>query len=322
MAEAPIQAMADAITQAHAAAFADFPPQPAPAPAQGGSVYRAALQACSALGFIAVDADCLARAWQARTDRTGAFDPVQWPDAPEDFGLQARPHAQPFPPCPTDLGLYAVLPDADWVGRMARAGVPTVQLRFKSGDAAAIRREVAAAARAVRGTGALLFINDHWQEALDAGAYGVHLGQEDLDALAPGALQALRGAGVRLGVSTHGYAEMVRADAASPSYVAMGAVFPTTLKKMATVPQGLARLTGYARLMRGYPQVAIGGIGAEQFSAVLATGVGSIAVVRALVNAPDPEAAARDLMQRMALRPAQPGAPMAAAATAGGSAGR
>ncbi|WP_200844406.1 thiamine phosphate synthase, partial [Raoultella sp. 18072] len=136
---------------------------------------------------------------------------------------------------PTDLGLYAVLPDADWVGRMARAGVPTVQLRFKSGDAAAIRREVAAAARAVRGTGALLFINDHWQEALDAGAYGVHLGQEDLDALAPGALQALRGAGVRLGVSTHGYAEMVRADAASPSYVAMGAVFPTTLKKMATV---------------------------------------------------------------------------------------
>lgn len=51
--------------------------------------------------------------------------------------------------------------------------------------------------------------------------------------------------------------------------------------------------------MRGYPQVAIGGISAEQFAEVLATGVGSIAVVRALVNAPDPEAAARDLMRRM-----------------------
>ena len=307
MAEAPIQAMADAITQAHAAAFADFPPQPAPAPSQDGPVYRAALQACSALGFIAVDADCLARAWQARTDRTGAFDPLQWPDAPEDFGLQARPHAHPFPTCPESLGLYAVLPDADWVGRMARAGVPTVQLRFKSPDAAAIRHEVAAAVEAVRGTNALLFINDHWQEAIDAGAYGVHLGQEDLDALAPDALEALRGAGLRLGVSTHGYAEMVRADAASPSYVAMGAVFPTTLKKMATVPQGVARLAGYARLMRGYPQVAIGGIGAEQFGTVLATGVGSIAVVRALMNATDPEAAARDLMQRMASRPARSG---------------
>ena len=68
-----------------------------------------------------------------------------------------------FPPCPEKLGLYAVLPDAQWVGRMARAGVPTVQLRFKSDDAEAIAREVRAAVEAVRGTGALLFINDHWR---------------------------------------------------------------------------------------------------------------------------------------------------------------
>jgi len=97
-------------------------------------------------------------------------------------------------------------------------------------------------------------------------------------------------------VSTHGYAEMLRADAASPSYIAMGAVFPTTLKKMATVPQGVARLAAYARLMRGYPQVAIGGIGLAQFAQVLATGVGSVAVVRAIVAAADPEAAAAQLM--------------------------
>lgn len=297
--DSTLQAMADAIVQAHAAAFAGFPAQPVPAPAHGGAAYAAALRACSQLGFIAVDADCLARAWQARTDRTGHFDAAQWPDEPVDFGLQPRPHARPFAPCPDRLGLYAVLPDAHWVSRMARAGVPTVQLRFKSEDRAAIEREVRAAVEAVRDTPALLFINDHWQAAIEAGAYGVHLGQEDLDALPSGSLEMLRTSGLRLGVSTHGYAEMVRADAAAPSYVAMGAVFPTTLKKMATVPQGLARLAGYARLMRGYPQVAIGGIGAEQFAEVLATGVGSIAVVRALVNAPDPEAAARDLMRRM-----------------------
>ena len=105
--------------------------------------------------------------------------------------------------------------------------------------------------------------------------------------------------GLRLGVSTHGYAEMLRADAASPSYIAMGAVFPTTLKKMATVPQGVARLAAYARLMRGYPQVAIGGIGLEQFGQVRATAVGSIAVVRALVNAEQPEAAAGRLMHAL-----------------------
>ncbi|MDR3004927.1 MAG: thiamine phosphate synthase, partial [Acidovorax sp.] len=87
--------------------------------------------------------------------------------------------------------------------------------------------------------------------------------------------------------------------AVQPSYIALGAVFPTTLKKMATAPQGMARLQAYVRLMQAYPLVAIGGIAAEQFAEVAATGVGSIAVVRALVNAPDPEAAAHDLMARL-----------------------
>jgi len=159
----------------------------------------------------------------------------------------------------------------------------------------AITREVQAAVAAVQGTPALLFINDHWQAALDAGAYGVHVGQEDLDALPAAALDAMRAAGVRLGVSTHGYAEMVRAQAVRPSYIALGAVFPTTLKRMATAPQGVARLAAYVRLMRQYPLVAIGGISAEQFPEVLATGAGSIAVVRALVNAQDPEAQAQAL---------------------------
>ena len=109
--------------------------------------------------------------------------PASWPSVAQDFGLQARPHAAPFAACPQQLGLYAVLPDAAWVGRMARAGVPTVQLRFKSDDTAAIAREVRAAVQAVQGTDALLFINDHWREAIAAGAYGAHLGQEDLDAL-------------------------------------------------------------------------------------------------------------------------------------------
>src|SRR2546427_6000559 len=57
---------------------------------------------------------------------------------------------------------------------------------------------------------------------------------------------------------------MVRAHAVQPSYIALGAVFPTTLKKMATAPQGLARLGAYVRLMQRYPLVAIGGISADQ----------------------------------------------------------
>ena len=182
---------------------------------------------------------------------------------------------------------------------MARAGVPTVQLRFKSSDKAAVAQEIKAAVEAVKGTQARLFINDHWQAALDAGAYGIHVGQEDLDVIGQRDLQTIRSSGTRLGVSTHGYAEMVRAHAVQPSYIALGAVFPTTLKKMATAPQGLARLAAYVRLMQQYPLVAIGGISEDLFPAVRATGVGSVAVVRALVNAPDPEAAAQHLLQRM-----------------------
>ena len=263
-------ALAKAILSRNAATFAGFAPEPVPTPTSQDPVYLAALQACSQLGFIAHDAECLARAWQARALRTGSAQPEQWPDEPQDFGLQRLPRAQQFAACPERLGLYAVLPDAQWVGRMARAGVPTVQLRFKSDDARAIRAEVQAAVEAVQGTGALLFINDHWRDAIDAGAYGIHLGQEDLDALTAEELQTLHRSGLRLGVSTHGYAEMVRADAVGPSYIAMGAVFPTTLKKMATAPQGVGRLGVYARLMRHYPQVAIGGISAEQFRAAMA----------------------------------------------------
>ena len=236
------------------------------------------------LGFVVHDADCIASAWQAQSKRMGQFDATRWPCDPQDFSLpQANgPHA--FASCPRSLGLYAVLPDAEWVARMVDLGVLTVQLRFKSEDKQAIHHQVQAAVKAVRGSDTLLFINDHWQEAIDAGAYGVHLGQEDM-VQAP--LDAIRQAGLRLGLSSHGYAEMLRACAAQPSYLALGAVFPTTLKRMATAPQGLGRLAQYAQLMRGRSLVAIGGIDLERLPAVLQTGVGSAACVRAITAADD-----------------------------------
>ena len=101
------------------------------------------------------------------------------------------------------------------------------------------------------------------------------------DALAGADLQAIHASGLRLGVSTHGYAEMMLADQVSPSYLALGAVFPTTLKRMATAPQGTARLQAYAALMQAYPLVAIGGIDEDKMPDVLRSGVGSVAVVRA-----------------------------------------
>lgn len=288
-----LNAQAQAIIAAHQATLGLPIETPAtPLFSSEAPVYRAAKQACLALGFIEIDAECLAHAWQAMSVRTGQFEPAVWPDHPADFGMARWPRAKAFANCPRQLGLYAVLPDAAWVGRMARAGVPTVQLRFKSEDARAVEREVRAAVDAVKGTQSLLFINDHWQAAIAAGAYGVHLGQEDMDIAD---LPAIRAAGLRLGLSSHGYAEMLQADRFSPSYIAMGAVFPTTLKRMATAPQGTGRLHAYARLMRDYPLVAIGGIDAARMKEVLASGVGSVAVVRALVGAEQPERVAARL---------------------------
>ena len=287
---ASVDAMAQAIALAHSASVGRSISDESPTQYHHAEhAYRAAKQAARALGFIEADAECVALAWRARTQRTGEFDAGTWPDEPADFGLVPHPRTDAFAACPKSLGLYAVLPDAAWVGRMAQAGVPTVQLRFKSDDAAAVQREVDIAVDAVRGTGALLFINDHWEAAIRAGAYGVHLGQEDIDAAD---LPAIRREGLRLGLSSHGYAEMLRVDQLNPSYIAMGAVYPTNLKVMPTVPQGPGRLAAYAHLMRDHALVAIGGIDEARLPEVLASGVGSVAVVRALVAAAQPEAVA------------------------------
>ena len=265
-------------------------------PANSSQVFSAAWLGARLLGFVPADADCIAHAWQSQTNRTGAFELTKWPCDPQDFALPAMDAPHAFAACPEALGLYAVLPDADWVARMVELEVPTVQLRYKSEDANAIEQQVKAAVKAVEGSHTLLFINDHWQYAIDAGAYGVHLGQEDMSD-AP--LQTIRAAGLRLGLSSHGYAEMLRAYAVQPSYLALGAVFPTTLKRMATAPQGLGRLAVYARLMRSQSLVAIGGIDLERLPAVMQTGVGSAAFVRAITAADDVPLAVTQLRECM-----------------------
>ena len=216
------------------------------------------------LGFIDIDAECLARAWQAQSERTGRFDAEAWPDTPADFGLRSFPptrarrcisalSAGPRPLC--------VLPDAAMGrphGARGRAdGAVALQVRRRRAPSRARSRR---RSRRCAAPAPCSSSTTTGSSAIAARAYGLHLGQEDLDALAPAQLQAIRDSGIRLGVSTHGYAEMLRADLASPSYIAMGAVYPTTLKRMATAPQGVARLAAYARLMRGYPQVGIGGV--------------------------------------------------------------
>ena len=236
------------------------------------------------------DALVLALAWPDG-DETRADDafPADIAHFPRLAGLPVAP-AQAFARCPDRLGLYPVLPTAEWVERVVGFGVKTVQLRRKSAEPAdELKREIARCVAAGRAHDAQVFINDHWQAALEAGAYGVHLGQEDVHTAD---LSALATAGIRLGLSTHGFYEILKALHFRPSYIALGAVFPTTTKVMPTAPQGLKRLARYVRLLDGVvPLVAIGGIDLQVLPDVLATGVGCAAVVRAVTEAADPAAA-------------------------------
>ena len=199
---------------------------------------------------------------------------------------------QAFLPPTGPIGFYPVVPTADWIERLLGWGVRTVQLRIKAGDHAPadIEQQVRAAVAAGRAVpGAQVFINDHWQLALAAGAYGVHLGQQDLDSAD---LDALRAAGIRLGLSSHTPAEMARAKALRPSYLAIGPIYPTTLKVMPYEPVGLAQLKDWAALAAPCPVVAIGGISLALMPGVLACGVDGVAVVSAVTLAADPRQAA------------------------------
>ncbi|MFU0910663.1 thiamine phosphate synthase [Kluyvera intermedia] len=189
-----------------------------------------------------------------------------------------------FPTVPFRLGLYPVVDSVLWIERLLSVGVRTIQLRIKDMRDEDVEADVIAAIELGRRYDARLFINDYWQLAIKHSAYGVHLGQEDLETTD---LKAIQAAGLRLGVSTHDDMEIDVALTARPSYIALGHVFPTQTKQMPSSPQGLTQLASHIERLTDYPTVAIGGISLARAPAVLATGVGSIAVVSAITQAAD-----------------------------------
>ncbi|EKK4083260.1 thiamine phosphate synthase [Cronobacter dublinensis] len=199
-----------------------------------------------------------------------------------------------FAPVPRRLGLYPVVDSVEWIARLLEAGVRTLQLRIKDKTDADVEADVRAAIDLGKRYHARLFINDYWRLAIKHQAYGVHLGQEDLQTAD---LNAIRAAGLRLGVSTHDDMEIDVALAVRPSYIALGHVFPTQTKQMPSAPQGLAQLAAHVQRLGDYPAVAIGGISLARAPAVLETGVGSIAVVSAITQAADWRAATQQLLE-------------------------
>jgi thiamine-phosphate pyrophosphorylase len=185
---------------------------------------------------------------------------------------------------------YPVVDSVAWVARLALLGAGTIQLRAKNLNDSEALQTVTDALEMVRGTPAKLVVNDYWRAAIVAGAKHLHLGQEDL---AAADLAAIRDAGLTLGISTHDDAELETALRAKPDYIALGPIFPTTLKSMRFAPQGIAKITEWKKRIGSLPLVAIGGIKLEQAREIFAAGADSIAVVSDITQNAEPDARVR-----------------------------
>lgn len=201
------------------------------------------------------------------------------------------PRGAPFPKVETvGTTFYPIVDRAASLAPLIRAGVKYAQLRVKDLAGELLEHEIIAAIKLAGEGGCALFINDYWEFATRHGAYGVHLGQEDV----VGAdVDAIQKAGLRLGVSAHDHLEGAVARALRPSYVAFGPIFFTKLKAMRFAPQGVEKLKAWVR-MNPFPVVAIGGITLENAPEVLTAKPAFISVVGDVANSPDPEGRARE----------------------------
>ena len=262
-----------------------------------GCALSSALAAAWAQGYDDLDAVVMARMYVnqglRRTPGLGRGNgPIyhgNWPSDPADLPwitstVEAGASTWRFPNCdPLPMGLYPIVDSLEWVQKLLALGVRTVQLRIKKTLTAEIAQMICEAVALGKTYEARVYINDHWRPALDAGAYGVHLGQDDLDEQA---LRAIEQAGCRLGLSTHSYAEIARAWAYRPSYIAIGTVFDSPSKDMTYKPLGVEQFTRL-RAVVSCPVVAIGGITTETAPDLIRAGADGIAVISDVTQAAD-----------------------------------
>lgn len=189
---------------------------------------------------------------------------------------------------------YPVFDSVAWLERALPLGVRFVQLRIKDRAPDDLRADIRAGLALARRHGAAMVVNDYWQLAIEEGAEWLHLGQEDLDTAD---LPAIRRAGLKLGISTHDHAELERALALTPDYIALGPVYPTILKKMKWHEQGLEKVSEWKRLIGDIPLCAIGGMSVERAPGALAAGADTVAAVTDITLNADPEGRMRDWLR-------------------------
>ena len=297
----------------------------------GGCSFASALASCLAKGYLVRDAFTLAKAFinqglaatqnisvEQQHQYYGAFEQLAWPAIlPSEVESQVclnelfptvvdtfNQQHQNLPAFASlnlqgeKLGLYPVVDSIAWLKRLLPLGLNIIQLRVKNLDETELEQIIIEAINVAKKYKTRLFINDYWELAIKYNAYGVHIGQEDLN---KADLEKIQQAGLKLGISTHGCYEFLLAQQLQPSYLAIGAIFPTKTKDMTGQIQGIDNLRQLLALRSKtkkppIPIVAIGGINLARAPQVLATTVDSIAVVTAITEAKNPERAVTEFV--------------------------
>jgi len=261
-----------------------------------GCTLSAAIAACLALGLSLLDAIVVAKAYVNQGVRLapslgaghGPLAHQSWPEFEDDLpwisptAEEGRNRTQFLQD--HQIGFYPIVDRSAWLETILPTGVKTVQLRIKDLKGEELEKEIEKAVAISRHYDARLYINDYWQLACKYKSFGVHLGQEDL---AQADIWQIQKENLRLGISTHNYAEIARALSYRPSYIAIGPIHHTTTKEMVHRPQGVEALRRWRRSLN-YPLVAIGGIFLSNAEPILQAGADSIAVVRDVCDAENP----------------------------------
>jgi thiamine-phosphate pyrophosphorylase len=191
----------------------------------------------------------------------------------------------------TDSSLARGRSHREIVAAAIRGGVTMVQYREKNGTTREMVTEALDLRNLCHGQGIPFIVNDRLDVALAVDADGVHVGQDDLPATLA---RKLIGRGKILGVSAGNVEQALAAVADGADYVGASPVFATPTKPDAPAAMGLQGLEAMARAI-AVPLVAIGGVNASNAASMIRAGARGVAVVSAIVNADDVEAAAREL---------------------------
>ncbi|MBU2547800.1 MAG: thiamine phosphate synthase [Proteobacteria bacterium] len=192
----------------------------------------------------------------------------------------------------TDFDLARGRTTRDIVAAAIRGGVSCVQLREKKRGTREFIEEALSIRELLARHGIPLIINDRLDVALAVKADGVHLGQKDMPCLMA---RQLAPKDMIVGISAESLEDAIQAEKDGADYVGVSPVFATPTKTDAAEPLGLDNLRRIRERVR-LPLVAIGGVNAGNAATVIHHGADGVAVVSAIVRAPDPAAATRNLL--------------------------